>query len=164
MTGFTIVNGEFSFTLFIQPSVVSDCSLIFLSSTSNISDTNQARPYLGIASSGDLVAELLPTLVVGTPAVILAGQWNHVAITYSYPNNRISLYHNGLLKITVPGPSPMYNPPVTIPPVYFTLANPIGDPNGSVIQARSFIGAIDEVNIWSRELNAFEVYALANPN
>jgi hypothetical protein len=87
-----------------------------------------------------------------------------VAVTYSFTNNRISLYHNGLLKISVPDPSPTYIPPVTTPPVVVTLASPLGGPNGSVIQAQPFLGAIDEFNIWSRELNASEVYTAANPS
>jgi hypothetical protein len=163
MTGLTILNSEFSFTLFIKPTIIKDCSLIFLSGTNDISDTNQSRPYLGMDSSGDLIAELPPTFIVEVPVQIQANQWCHIAVTYSFPNNRICLYYNGSLVNWWPGPLPFYHPAISVPPVYVTLANGLGGPNGSVIKALPFIGSIDEFNIWSRELNASEIYTAAYP-
>lgn len=162
MTPLTIVNSEFSFTLFIRPYPVQPCSLIFLSSTSNISVPTEEQPYLGIDSSGKLVAEFPPATVLQTLVSIPASQWTHVALTYSFTNNTISLYLNGTLQSSVPNPLSMYNPPVTTPPLYVTLANPLGGPNGSVIQAQTCTGDYDEFYIWSRPLSASEVYAAAS--
>jgi hypothetical protein len=165
MTALTITDSSFSFTLFIRPSVLQDCSLIFLSGTRGIIDTYQARPLLGIDSSGNLITELPPTLVLIAGANISVNQWSHVAVTYSFERNNVSLYHNGLLKVSVPSASPAsYNPWVSTPPIYVTLANPLAGPNGSVIIAQPFIGAIDEFYVWNRELNASEIYSAAHPN
>ena len=164
MTGLTIIDSSFSFTLFVRPSTpLRACSLIFLSSTSDISDASQAKPYLGIDPSGRLVAELPPNIVVTSPVKVSIDQWNHVAVSYSFSQNKLSLYHNGSLQTSATGPTPHYNPPVTAYPIYVTLANPLAGLNGTAIAAQPFVGAIDEFNIWSRALNASEVYAAAYP-
>ena len=160
MTAFTNPNGDFSFTLFIRPSIIRACSLIFLSSTSDVNDT-QARPYLGISSSGRLVAEFPITTMIETLGDVPMNKWSHVALTCSFSNYRISIYINGSLQISYPGPISACNPSITTPPVYLTLANPLGGSNGGTIQAVPFAGDIDEFNIWNRELSAAEIYASA---
>lgn len=161
LTPLTIVNSEFSFTFFIQPLSIQACSLIFLSGTSNISDIYQAKPYLGIDSNGNLIAEFPPTTALQTSTNIPMSQWSHVALTYSFTENKISLYYNGILQISKSNTLSTYTPPVTTPPLYVTLANPLGGPNGAIIQAQPCYGYYDEFYIWSRALNATEVYAAA---
>jgi hypothetical protein len=114
---------------------------------SNGNDVGQGRPYLGIDFSDQLVGELPPTFFVGATANIPTNHWTHVALTYSFPLNNIALYYNRSLQNSWPGPSPMYNPVVTTPPVYVTLASPIGGHGGSVLKAQPFNGAIDEFYI-----------------
>jgi hypothetical protein len=161
LTVLTKTNTDFSFTFFIKPYNEEICSLLFLSGTSDNSDIANAKPYLGIDSSGNLVGEIPTSVIIQTSAHIPVGQWSHVALTYSYLNYRASVYYNDTLQNSVTNAAPMYNPPVSAPPLYVTLANPLGGQNGSDIEARAFIGDLDEFYIWSRELNASEIYAAA---
>ena len=164
MTGLSITDSSFSFTLFVRPSApLRACSLIFLSSTNDITQPSHAKPYLGIDASGRLLAELPPNIVVSTVVKVSINQWNHVAVTYSFSQNTLSLYHNGSLQASATGPTPHYNPPVTASPIYITLANPLEGSNGMSIVAQPFVGAIDEFNIWTRALKPSEVYAAAHP-
>ena len=161
MTALTVIDSSFSFVLFVRPSSIRACSLLFLADSND--NSNPSRPYLGTDAFGNLIAEMPPRISLNSTATLTVNQWNHVALTYSFATNRISLYHNGLLKVTVPGPSPSYNPPVTSPPVYVTLASPLQGSNGAVIVAQPFMGMLDEFNIWSRALNASEIYTIAHP-
>jgi hypothetical protein len=82
MTGLTSINGEFSFTLFVSPSSIFACVLVYLSSTKDNSDPSQAQPYLCIDSFGTLVAEFSPTVIVEAHVNMTANEWSHVALTY----------------------------------------------------------------------------------
>ena len=161
MTALTVIDSSFSFALFVRPSSIRACSLIFLADSND--NSNPSQPYLGIDAFGNLIAEIPPGISVNSTATLSVNQWNHVALTYSFAMNQISLYHNGLLKVTVSGSLPSYNPPVTSPPVYVTLASPLQGSNGTFIVAQPFMGMLDEFNIWSRALNASEIYTIAHP-
>jgi hypothetical protein len=93
--------------------------------------------------------------------IIPLATWTHIVTSYSSTNG-VSLWVNGtLIGSTGPfqySPSGAYN---TI-----TIANSLqGQGNcatGSVLQGQ-FYGMIDELRVYARELNATDVYTLANP-
>ncbi|CAF1328743.1 unnamed protein product [Adineta ricciae] len=144
MPNLIVFDADFSFAPFVSPSSIRNCVLMYLSGTSNISDTSKARPYLGTNSSGIIIAELPQENTDETPISIPANQWSHMALTVFVPPD-------------------MYYPAISTLPVFVTLASPLAGGNDSLIQAQPFDGIINEFYMWSRTLNASEVYALANP-
>ncbi|CAF1605961.1 unnamed protein product [Adineta ricciae] len=94
---------------------------------------------------GGQASELPQGNTAETPIIIPANQWSHAALT-----------------VFVPDPD-MYYPAISTPAVFVSLASPLAGDNGSLIQAQPFDSIIDEFYMWSRTLNASEVYALADP-
>ncbi|UJR28963.1 hypothetical protein I4U23_010180 [Adineta vaga] len=164
MTSLTTSYSDFSFTFFILPYLLRDCVLIYLSGTTGINDTSQARPYLGLSASGNIIAELPTSFTLEAPTTIPVNEWSHIAFTFSFSQNNVSLYYNGSLQISVPGPGTEYMPTIETPPIFVTLGNPLAGRNGTVIQAQPYYGSIDEFKMWSRALDTSEIAALANPN
>lgn len=113
--------------------------------------------FLGFSPTGQIAAQIVYTGALGP--VLPTNIWTHVAMTYSL-NNNLRLFVNGSLYATVP-----YN---TFAPsnthMYVTLANPLnGTSCGLVYSTRGqYLGGIDELRIFSRELNSTDVSILAN--
>ena len=87
--------------------------------------------------------------------------WTHVITSYN-PNTGISLWVNGsFINSSGPFVYASSNVPNTI-----TLGSSLNGisicANGSIATGQ-FYGMMDELRIYSRELNASEVYTLANP-
>lgn len=79
-------------------------------------------------------------------------------MTYS-PTNNLRLFINGSLYTTTVY---MAYPPSNAP-MYVTLANPLnGTGCGSYSTRRQYLGGIDELRIFSRELNTTDISTLAN--
>lgn len=116
--------------------------------------------YYGAANTGKagfiVFSKTSYTLIWGT-TTLSTGQWYHIAGTYKYVSNGrsvINVYVNGKLESTVPN---------AVGPIYAGSAKvQIGARQYSGYW-RSFLnGAIDEVRVWSRTLDAEEVMANAH--
>ncbi len=87
--------------------------------------------------------------------------WYHLVTSYSATNG-IRLWINGTL---IGSTGPFSYAPSTVPNT-ITVASPLGSTGncalGNIVSGQ-FYGLVDELRIYSRELNATEVAALANP-
>jgi len=118
---------------------------------------------LGLSSTYQIIGQNWNSsyAVAVTGPIIPLGTWTHVVTSYSSTNG-IRLWVNGtLIGSTGPfaySPSGAYNT-ITIGN---SLAGQVGCATGS-IQLGQFYGMIDELRVYARELNATDVYTLANP-
>jgi hypothetical protein len=120
-------------------------------------------PILGLSSIYQVIGQnwkSYSTVAVTGPIIPLA-TWIHVVTSYSATNG-IRLWVNGtLIGSTGPfayAPSGTYNT-ITLGS---SLAGLTACAFGSVVKGQ-FYGMMDELRVYARELNATEVYALANP-
>ncbi len=120
-------------------------------------------PILGLSASNQVIGQnwnSANVMAVVGPVIPLA-TWVHVVTSWSSTNG-VRLWVNGTL-IGSTGPFPYY-PSTTYNTI--TLGNSLlGLTNcafGSVVKGQ-FYGRMDELRVYSRELNAAEVSALANP-
>ena len=119
----------------------------------------------GFLANGQLAARSwagIPMIINGP--VIPANIWTHLAATYS-PTNGLQLYINGtFINSTVP-----FNFDASGAPMYLTLGNSLFGVQGGtcnthmIAHGGTFNGTIDELRVYARELEANDVYTLANP-
>jgi len=118
---------------------------------------------LGLSSTYQIVGQSwnssYAVAVVG-PIIPLA-TWTHVVTSYSSTNG-IRLWVNGTL-IGSSGPF-HYSPSGAYNTIILgnSLAGQLTCAGGSIVKGQ-FYGMIDELRVYARELNATEVYTLANP-
>lgn len=120
-------------------------------------------PILGLSASFQAIAQnwnsSWPVEIAGP--VIPVATWTHLVTSYSATNG-IRLWVNGTL-IGSSGPFP-YAPsglPNTI--IAGSALNSTGFCASGNIAHGQFYGRLDELKIYARELNATEVFVLANP-
>jgi hypothetical protein len=93
--------------------------------------------------------------------IIPLATWTHIVTSYSSING-IRLWVNGtLIGSTGPfqySPSGAYNTII----LGNSLAGQVSCAGGSIVKGQ-FYGMIDELRVYARELNATDVYTLANP-
>jgi hypothetical protein len=151
--------------LWIQPSSVRGSTLVHLSTTTN--GQGWCVDLLGFSSTGQIIAtewNPSPQQVIGP--ILPANIWTHVAVTYSSTHGT-RLYVNGTLDGTTSSIGYSASSQVNI----LTLANRLqgnltsagGTCNSQSIVPDVYFGDMDEFRVYSRELNASDVYTLANP-
>ena len=116
---------------------------------------------MGISASGEIVAatwNLSLQQIVGP--VLVTNTWTHVVSTYSLSNG-FRLYVNGTL-VGSRGPLSFVSPSQTNT---LTLGYPATGSQCSQVSvvSRPYSGYLDEFRVYSRELNATDILALANP-
>ena len=149
----------YSFSIWIRPYLSQRSAIIHLASTSN--GDGICFPVLQLSNTSQLISTSWnqSAIVVVGPFVPL-NSWSHAAVTYS-PTSGLRLYVNGTLKSSsVPF---AFNPPGS--PMYLFvgsrhLGSTCGAPSSNADQ---YSGAVDEWRVYSRELAAAHVVALANP-
>jgi hypothetical protein len=116
----------------------------------------------GYTSSGQIAAQIwngshCQYTLTSVPSL---NTWTHIAMTYSFTVG-IKLYMNGSLYTTTALNPLFYNAPVsstaTLTLGYTSQVNEFGQ-----VIVGQFVGAIDELRIYSRALNDSEVASLAN--
>jgi hypothetical protein len=152
---FGIINQSFSIALWIKPLNLHGI-LVHISNQSI--GNGWCVPLLGFNSSGILIAQVTSS-IIGVPAIPL-NVWTHIAQTFSVQHG-LQLYINGTLRQTVLGAST--NPPYQS--MYLTVANQ--QTGGSscmwgAIDPGSYAGAVDELHIYNREVNATEIVGLSS--
>lgn len=120
-------------------------------------------PILGLNPSYQIVAQHLnstSTVAVFGPVIPLA-TWVHLVTSYSAVNG-IRLWMNGTL-IGSTGPFTYFPSNRTNTIIAGGALGSIGFCAAGNIFPGQFYGRLDELRIYARELNATEVFALANP-
>lgn len=119
-------------------------------------------PIIGLSSSKQIVGQSYHGAAISAVGPILpVDVWTHVVSSYSATNG-VRLWVNGSLV----NASGVFNYISSNVPNFITLASSLsgaGWCRSGPVQAGQFYGLIDELRIYSRELNASDVYALANP-
>ncbi|UJR27613.1 hypothetical protein I4U23_008894 [Adineta vaga] len=163
----------FTFSFWINPSSFIGGSTIIHVSNSLHGNGTLCFDLLALTNTGSVVAQwmLWSNAVEGIQGpVISANTWTHIVYIYSRPNS-VRLYINAQLSVTTPSAGSI-NLRDFDAPFYIILGNisPLGS-SASVncntaasfpIVSGSFIGAIDDFRIYSRELNPQEICVLAN--
>ncbi|CAF0925096.1 unnamed protein product [Adineta ricciae] len=164
----------YSFSLWINPSSLIGGGTIIHMSNLIYGNGSICYDLLALTNTGQLVAQWMlsnNTFDGFHGPTIPAGTWTHIAYVYSETNG-VRLYVGGQL-IAMSFNTPILNIKDFITILYVTLGNisPLGS-SASVscnnvaalsIASGSFIGAIDEFRIYSRELDSREICVLANP-
>lgn len=121
-------------------------------------------PIVGLSISKQIVGQNFASNLASvsvTGPILLVDVWTHIVTSYS-PANGVRLWVNGSL-IGASGPF-NYNPSGV--PNFITLASMlsgVGHCFAGSTERGQFYGIMDELRIYSRELNASDVYILANP-
>ena len=121
-------------------------------------------PIIGLSSLSQIIGQSWNT--TGSPAAIIGpvvplAIWTHIVTSYSATNG-VRLWFDGTL---IGSTGPFAYAPSTVPNT-ITLGNSVSGPgpcaSGSIAKGQ-FYGMMDELRVYSRELNASEVSTLANP-
>lgn len=120
-------------------------------------------PIIGLTSAYRVVAQNwnLTGVVPVTGPIIPVLTWTHIVTSYSSTNG-VRLWVNGTL---IGSTGPFYYSPSNVPNTVTlgsSLAGINGCATGDIVKGQ-FYGMMDELRIYSRELIASEVLALANP-
>lgn len=164
-SGFTslgISNQSFSITFRLQPQILTG-TLVHLS-TSSDGTGSQCFPLLGFMSNGTIVAQVLTInrniAAVTGPLLPVSSLWIAVAQTWSSTNG-LKLYINNALVGSITASTFLGSETASN---YLTLGNCLNGCktcfNGLIDQPGSFTGAIDDLRVFSRELNSNDVCTL----
>ncbi|CAF4165438.1 unnamed protein product, partial [Adineta steineri] len=154
-----ISNYAYSIALWVKRTSTGGGTLVHLSTQTD--GLGWCVTLLGFRSTGEIVAtnwDYYGKEVVGP--VILINVWTHVASTFSTING-LRFYINGIYS----GTTGVMNYGAAQQAIILTLGNPMagGSCNSSSIVTGVYFGFLDEFRVYSRELSATDVYALANP-
>jgi hypothetical protein len=119
-------------------------------------------PIIGLTSSDAIVGQNFDYSAVSITGPILSLQmWTHVVTSYSATNGVRLWVHGTLVNSSSPFTYASSGVPNTI-----TLGSSLDGTSicipGPIVEGQ-FYGAMDELRVYSRELNASDVYTLANP-
>ena len=152
------VNQSYSFSIWIKPTVMRKSSIIHMSELAD--GTGWCAPMIGMCNSSQPITFSFETNIVEVKgSSITINSWTHIAATYSLTNG-LRLYINGSL----------YNASTPFSfiaaglPTHLIIGSPrngtnCGGPSGTNGQ---YVGAVDELRVYSRELNSTDVLSLAN--
>jgi hypothetical protein len=96
-----------------------------------------------------------------TGPVLAVGGWTHLVTSYSATNG-VRLWINGTL---IGSTGTFSYSPSTVPNTITLGSSLLGQPYcayGSIVKGQ-FYGMMDELRVYARELNASDIYTLANP-
>ena len=152
-------NRPYSFAIWIRPSSQQGSVIIHTSSTPDF--TGWYIPLLGLTNTSRLMTYSLNGNTTGVSTYLtLINIWTHAAVTYSRTTG-LRLYVNGTL-LSASAPFAFTSPET---PMYLLVGR-----TNSYVGCReafslcgSYSGAVDEFRLYSRELSAGDVAALANP-
>ena len=149
----------YSFSIWIRPYVQQKSTIMHFAGQAD--GGGYCLSVLGLTTTSRLMATSYitnPISIVGP--VVSINNWTHAAVTYSSTNG-MRLYVNGALNVSstpfsfVSGSHPMH---MFVPSPLSGVGCVAGYNNSG-----PYAGAVDEFRIYSRELSAVDVAALANP-
>ena len=152
-------NQSYSFSIWIKPATIHKSTVIHMSSLQN--GTGWRLPIIGLSNTYQLISTSYDGVGVQvTGPVVSVNTWTHVVSTYSQTNG-LRLYANGSLYNSS---SPFSFHGSGAPNYLF-----VGSSRAAVAAAwevdviGQFVGVVDELRVYSRELTGCEINALANP-
>ena len=152
-------NQPYSLSIWINPMTTTGGTIIHVSSaTTNIP---WSMPMLGFTSAGNVGAQgcSASAAISLTGPVVPIAAWTHLTVTYS-PSNRLRLWVNGT---QFGSPSAIFNSSTIDASVTITLGASVGNNSvctSGVITRGQYSGSMDEFRLFSRELNATDVWNL----
>ena len=150
---------SYSLSIWIKPAVQQKASIIHMSSLSD--GTGWYWPILGLTSGNQLIAASWNGGVVEVMGpVVPANSWTHVAVTYRVSSG-LRVYSNGSLSNT----SALFSITGSGTPNYLFVGSSRAAANSTSWTniTGQYSGIVDEFRVYSRELTAGEINALANP-
>ena len=153
-------NQSYSFSIWIKPTVIEKSTIIHMSSDPD-GLGSWCLPMIALSDTGHLSAlSWSGSGMLITCPTVPANSWTHVASTYSLANG-MRLYANGSLCSSWPS-FPFVASGVAN---YFFVGSSRALTNTSLwpTLAGQYSGAVDELQVYSRELTASEINVLANP-
>ncbi|CAF1612197.1 unnamed protein product [Adineta ricciae] len=156
-----VPNKPFSISMWLRPSSSNNTGIIVYLDTQSAS--NWCMPILGFTVSGQLIAQNTQagrTINVTGPTLPV-GVWTHVVYVYSIAR-RLLLYVNGTyISATVVFSRNTPNSPINLYIGNCPLGNQCHCSVGS-IAPKQYYGAIDEFQVYSRELSVNDIENLSN--
>ena len=153
----------YSFSIWIKPTMINAGTIIHVSS--GTSTIPWSMPVLGFTSAGNVGVQGCSTTsntvsLIGP--VLSSGMWTHIVVTYD-SSTRLRLWVNGTQYAASPGSfvSSTIDAPVTV--ILGTSIGIVSNCSLGVISMGQYSGAMDEFQLFSRELTAADVLSLANP-
>ena len=115
---------------------------------------------LGFTSTYQIVAQNCNySMVAVTGPVLQVGVWYNIVTSYSSTNG-IRLWLNGTL---IGSSGPFTYASSGLPNTLVVGTSPVPYCQSGTVVTGQFYGMMDELRIYSRELNSSDIYALANP-
>ena len=167
LTRLGIIGRSYSIAIWIKPASITGGTIIHISRCNYACSPNWCLAFVGLTSTGQIAIQSWNTVVTSgsylaslTGPVLSTNVWTHVVQTYSQANG-MRLYVNGVLS----NQTTAFTYSASNTPVYLYLGSyPIPACVGfNVISMGQYYGLADELRVFSREITAAEVYALANP-
>ncbi|CAF3821000.1 unnamed protein product, partial [Adineta steineri] len=154
-----VAGRSYSMSLWVQPTSTGGGTLVHYSSQTDGKGT--CYDLIGFSSTGQIIATALGPSNVVTGSILSVNTWTHIATTYSQANG-LKLYVNGAS--IGAGTGALVNT-ASSPVVFLTLGSSLSATGcqSRTITPGTFSGYLDEFRVYSRELSATEVFALANP-
>lgn len=157
-------NGSFTLEAWINPSDVAGVYPI----ATWVTTTGSPGVQLGIGytpwNSGVLYASVVdvgnvsPVSISSPPGMLVAGQYQHVALTFSATNGWLNLYLNGTNVAAQPwGPYA----PATVGDLWLG-GDPVGGVNNFSADAVALDGTVEQVSLYNRALSGPELAAIYN--
>jgi hypothetical protein len=153
-----IPNQPFSFSLWIQPQSLSGT---ILQLSTNASGTGSCIPFMGFSSNGTLIVQVKTntSFVAASYFTLQLNTFSHVVQTWSITNG-LQLYVNAVLVSSAVASSYLAS---SASVNYLTVGNCLQGctncsttPGNKIVQG-PFAGAVDQVQVYSREITASDV-------
>jgi hypothetical protein len=151
-----VVDQAFTMSLWIKPTgTLAQSAIVFV----KYDQSGWCVSFITTKSNGQIMLNLwnLTPITVSGPILVL-DTWTHIGYTYS-ASNGIRLYVNGTYNST----SGAFTYAAAGSAVGMTLGSYRGNNGCSPFYGGDFNGILDEFYLFSRELSAAEIWALANP-
>ena len=150
---------SYSFSIWVKPAVIRVSSIVQMSL--NPDGAHWCLPMIGMTSAGELITVSHDGSNIRiTGPVLPANSWTHAVATYSLTRG-LRLYINGSLYNS----SSPFSFSAAGAPTYLLIGSPRSGSycGGTMGTSGQYSGTVDELQVYSRELNADDVSELANP-
>jgi len=161
LTSLGISNRSFSISLWIQPVSLAG---VLVHVSSNSSGLGWCLPFIGFATNGSIVAQILNSngviSVLGSFTPVSTSTWSHIVQTWSSTNG-LRLYINNILVASSVSLATTYT--ASTVSNYLTLGNSLNGGTcgqGQIGTLTPYQGAMDDVRVYSREFSADDVCTL----
>ena len=156
-----MTNQAHSYSIWINPIVINRGSVVHVSSSTG--GDGWCVPVIGFTNASLIVAQTWNGgAVTVTGPLATANVWTHIAVTYS-PSLGLRLFINGTQYGSATGPVIYAAASMPVAVTFGSSLNgTVGCTSGGIAKGQ-YYGYLDQFSVYSRELSASDVLALANP-